>query len=105
MFEKIAEFTLFYSEQCGFAFKTKSNLYKHCKSRTHILKVEKGIDSSSTDIMAELGDTLREEIDSGLPVSVSALSMPTTMNNSQLRIALAWSFLVVGDEASSIVSA
>ena len=37
--------------------------------------------------MAELGDTLREEIDSGLPVSVSALSMPTTMNNSQLRIA------------------
>jgi hypothetical protein len=26
-------------EPCGFAFKTKSNLYKHCKSRTHILKV------------------------------------------------------------------
>ena len=25
---------------CGFAFKTKSNLYKHCKSRTHVLKLE-----------------------------------------------------------------
>lgn len=27
---------------CGFAFKTKSNLYKHCRSRAHILKVEEG---------------------------------------------------------------
>jgi len=26
---------------CGFAFKTKSNLYKHCKSRTHVLKVNR----------------------------------------------------------------
>lgn len=25
---------------CGFAFKTKSNLYKHCRSRTHVLKME-----------------------------------------------------------------
>ncbi|XP_068085537.1 transcription factor HIVEP3 [Anabrus simplex] len=25
---------------CGFAFKTKSNLYKHCRSRAHALKVE-----------------------------------------------------------------
>lgn len=27
---------------CGFAFKTKSNLYKHCKSRSHALKVKLG---------------------------------------------------------------
>lgn len=27
---------------CGFAFKTKSNLYKHCKSRAHHLKVADG---------------------------------------------------------------
>ena len=26
-------------ETCGFAFKTKSNLYKHCKSRWHLLKL------------------------------------------------------------------
>ncbi|XP_043476664.1 uncharacterized protein LOC122507810 isoform X2 [Leptopilina heterotoma] len=25
---------------CGFAFKTKSNLYKHCRSRSHSLKLE-----------------------------------------------------------------
>lgn len=25
---------------CGIAFKTKSNLYKHCRSRAHTLKVE-----------------------------------------------------------------
>ncbi|XP_061186965.1 zinc finger protein 40-like [Saccostrea echinata] len=27
---------------CGFAFKTKSNLYKHCKSRSHALKAKLG---------------------------------------------------------------
>ena len=27
---------------CGFAFKTKSNLYKHCRSRSHALKMEGG---------------------------------------------------------------
>ena len=43
-------------EPCGFAFKTKSNLYKHRKSRTHNLKVEKGIDSSREEIMAELDE-------------------------------------------------
>ncbi|XP_071441634.1 uncharacterized protein shn [Hetaerina americana] len=26
---------------CGFAFKTKSNLYKHCRSRSHALKAER----------------------------------------------------------------
>ena len=72
-------------EPCGFAFKTKSNLYKHCKSRTHILKVEKGIDSSSADIMAELGDTLREEIDSVQPSSAAPPPMPPLMSNGQLR--------------------
>ena len=48
-------------EACGFAFKTKSNLYKHRKSRTHNLKVEKGIDSSKEEIMAELGESGQEE--------------------------------------------
>ena len=75
-------------EPCGFAFKTKSNLYKHCKSRTHSLKVEKGIDSSSADIMAELGDTLREEIDgSHVPVSPPSVSAvpPLTVSNGQVR--------------------
>ncbi|PSN44286.1 hypothetical protein C0J52_12964, partial [Blattella germanica] len=27
-------------DACGFAFKTKSNLYKHCRSRAHALKME-----------------------------------------------------------------
>ena len=51
--------------KCGFAFKTKSNLYKHCKSRTHALKVEQGVDSPSTEILEELGsEGRREEIES-----------------------------------------
>ena len=50
-------------EPCGFAFKTKSNLYKHKKSRTHNLKVEKGIDSHSEEIVAELGEGIFEERD------------------------------------------
>ena len=48
--------------QCSIAFKTQSNLYKHCRSRTHALKVEQGIDSSSTDIVAELGDSFTDEL-------------------------------------------
>jgi len=33
---------------CGLCFKTKSNLYKHCKSRTHLYALS-GTDSLSTD--------------------------------------------------------
>eukprot|EP00092_Neocalanus_flemingeri_P003719 GFUD01003996.1.p1 GENE.GFUD01003996.1~~GFUD01003996.1.p1 ORF type:complete len:2148 (-),score=343.88 GFUD01003996.1:108-6551(-) len=55
-------------ESCGFSFKTKSNLYKHRKSRTHSLKVEKGIESSSAEIIAELGDSAKEELDIVNPV-------------------------------------
>ena len=47
---------------CKIAFKTQSNLYKHCRSRTHSLKVESNIDSSSADIVAELGESFREEL-------------------------------------------
>ena len=35
-------------DACGFSFKTKSNLYKHCKSRAHVLKV--GIESKKRKI-------------------------------------------------------
>ena len=49
--------------QCQIAFKTQSNYYKHCRSRTHALKVEQGIDSSSAEMMAELGESFREELD------------------------------------------
>ena len=48
---------------CGFAFKTKSNLYKHCKSRTHVLKVEEsgGADpaaAQSTDAGSDTSDDM-----------------------------------------------
>ncbi len=49
---------------CKIAFKTQSNLYKHCRSRTHALKVEQGIDSSSVEMVAELGESFREELES-----------------------------------------
>ena len=55
-------------ESCGFSFKTKSNLFKHFKSRTHSLKVEKGIESSSAEIIAELGDSGKDELDIINPV-------------------------------------
>ena len=60
---------------CKFAFKTKSNLYKHKKSRTHALKVEQGVDSDSTLILEELGsEGRREEIESPAPPPQSAAS-------------------------------
>ena len=63
-------------EPCGFAFKTKSNLYKHKKSRTHNLKIEKGIDSHSEDIVAELGDGVFEERDQIANASYPPISYP-----------------------------
>ena len=35
-------------EPCGFSFKTKSNLYKHCKSRAHAIKAGKTSVSSNS---------------------------------------------------------
>ena len=63
--------------ECGFAFKTNSNLSKHYKSRTHALKVDRGVDSSSALILEELGsEGQREEIGSPLPLSTSLASPP-----------------------------
>ncbi|XP_076246743.1 zinc finger protein schnurri [Calliopsis andreniformis] len=43
---------------CGFAFKTKSNLYKHCRSRAHALKMEGGDTSKvSEDSDISLSDS------------------------------------------------
>ncbi|XP_060084028.1 uncharacterized protein LOC132563285 [Ylistrum balloti] len=49
---------------CGFSFKTKSNLYKHCKSRAHALKsgLIVGQSSSSMDISEEEATNM-EDID------------------------------------------
>jgi len=63
-------------ESCGFSFKTNSNLYKHFKSRTHKLKVEQGIESSSAEIIAELGDSAKEELDIVNPVIIQSDHRP-----------------------------
>ena len=63
--------------ECGFAFKTNSNLSKHYKSRTHALKVDRGVDSSSALILEELGsEGQREEIGSPLPLCTRQTSPP-----------------------------
>ncbi|KAL0851059.1 hypothetical protein ABMA28_006942 [Loxostege sticticalis] len=51
---------------CGFAFKTKSNLYKHRRSRTHALRLQ------GTDVSTALND---EDLSGG---SESDTSMPPT---------------------------
>ena len=65
-------------DACGFAFKTKSNLYKHRKSRTHNLKVDQGITSTSEEIIAELGESAKEELDHVGP--------PVMMGGPELRL-------------------
>ena len=62
-------------ESCKFAFKTKSNLYKHFKSRSHVLRIEKGIESSGAEILAELGDGAKEELE-GVNYHAPALVHP-----------------------------
>ena len=49
-------------DTCGFSFKTKSNLYKHCKSRAHTLKV--GIETKKRKItFGSLNDTAVNEVE------------------------------------------
>ncbi|XP_050408379.2 uncharacterized protein LOC126823519 [Patella vulgata] len=43
---------------CGFSFKTKSNLYKHCKSRAHALKV-----SQTESVVEEIVETEANEVE------------------------------------------
>lgn len=72
---------------CGFAFKTKSNLYKHCKSRTHVLKLEEtgagasavdppeaGSDDTSDDNVNE--QALTEDSDEGEQVTPPSAPAP-----------------------------
>ncbi|XP_023716057.1 uncharacterized protein LOC111869078 isoform X4 [Cryptotermes secundus] len=73
---------------CGFAFKTKSNLYKHCRSRAHALKMEEEGSNSGTKFSlpsAESSDVEDDEDDncsnstSPLPsVSTAAIVANTT---------------------------
>lgn len=73
---------------CGFAFKTKSNLYKHCRSRAHALKMEEEGSSSGTKFnlpSAESSDVEDDEDESysnntpPLPsVSISSTTANTT---------------------------
>lgn len=49
--------------ECGFHFKTKSNLYKHCKSRTHRLKLgllRRGASLKWKSVMKKSSDTAGE---------------------------------------------
>lgn len=81
---------------CGFAFKTRSNLYKHCRSRAHSLKMEEegisnvgalnanSLQGSSED---DGGDEDDEVNTSNSPIPVSAVSSSptlTTITNSNL---------------------
>lgn len=73
---------------CGFAFKTKSNLYKHRRSRTHIRKVEEtGIDevndkSGSPLTTDDNGDSSNEE-DEVLLQSNSILGVANTIGSEK----------------------
>ncbi|KAK2184649.1 hypothetical protein NP493_259g02002 [Ridgeia piscesae] len=59
---------------CGFAFKTKSNLYKHCKSRAHAIKmglltapVDTNISTTPIEVNV-ISDGLEEEVTPESPV-------------------------------------
>ena len=82
-------------EPCGFAFKTKSNLFKHRKSRTHLLKVEKGIDSSKEEIMAELGENMREELEQQTVVAAAANPPPHSDIQSAPKVTAPTSSVIV----------
>ncbi|XP_039279578.1 uncharacterized protein LOC111053115 [Nilaparvata lugens] len=66
---------------CGFAFKTKSNLYKHCRSRAHAVKVG----DADTDEPGKCHDLSGSDDDIGDPqarLTVTSTAMPpSTLQN------------------------
>ncbi|XP_076299391.1 uncharacterized protein LOC143218212 isoform X3 [Lasioglossum baleicum] len=65
---------------CGFAFKTKSNLYKHCRSRAHALKMEGGDASKvSEDSDISLSDSASNG--TGTPPPPPSSTPTTTVTN------------------------
>ena len=63
---------------CGFAFKTKSNLYKHCKSRAHALRVAGSGEST------EQYDAMEEEEDEDHCV-VEVVQRQNTLETNQVE--------------------
>ena len=69
---------------CGFAFKTKSNLYKHCKSRAHVVKA--GLKSAAAAAAAAAatvaadrpadGDAVASGIHQVAPADTAVVTMP-----------------------------
>ena len=48
-------------EHCRFGFRLRSSLDRHLRSRSHALRVEKGVESHAADIVAELGEAAKDE--------------------------------------------
>ncbi|XP_011648179.1 uncharacterized protein LOC105434222 [Pogonomyrmex barbatus] len=69
---------------CGISFKTKSNLYKHCRSRSHAHKTEKG-EKVSEDSDISLSDSASNG--TGTPPPPPA-STPTTATTTIPTVAL-----------------
>ncbi|XP_054269603.1 transcription factor HIVEP3-like [Macrosteles quadrilineatus] len=55
---------------CGFAFKTKSNLYKHCRSRAHACKLEES--GEKVPVMCDGEDGITSEEDDSSNISNAA---------------------------------
>ncbi|CAC5371246.1 HIVEP [Mytilus coruscus] len=75
-------------EECGFHFKTKSNLYKHCKSRTHRLKVGLLRKSSEKILGSESKDSLDTCIEENSAISESETESENEVDEkiSQVRV-------------------
>ncbi|KAK0085946.1 hypothetical protein PV325_004189 [Microctonus aethiopoides] len=69
---------------CGFAFKTKSNLYKHCRSRAHALKMEggDGCGKVSEDSDISLSDSASNGTGTPPPPVPSSLTLISSSSSS-----------------------
>ncbi|XP_052236856.1 uncharacterized protein LOC127848434 isoform X2 [Dreissena polymorpha] len=78
---------------CGFSFKTKSNLYKHCKSRAHVLKMnlevkKRELQSSENEheiVITETDDAITAEF-SGTRIKSTSLSEVTQKEPAQRHV-------------------
>ncbi|CAG2205587.1 HIVEP [Mytilus edulis] len=89
-------------DDCGFHFKTKSNLYKHCKSRTHRLKV--GLLRKSSNKISGLESKDSLEIEENSAISESETESETEVDDKSLNVRVEYDQGQVVNEAIYIAS-
>ncbi len=74
-------------EPCRFGFRLKSSLDRHLRSRTHLIRIDKGDLSHALDIVAELGEAARDEAEAPLAIPHQQINQRLSAAAAQQQLA------------------